>query len=232
MTTRILIARHGNTFFPTETPRRVGGRTDLSLVEKERAHALGQYIKDHHLLPDVIWAAPLKRTMETARFACEAMKMDPSMIQKDHRFTEIDYGPDENKTEDEVMLRLGKDRLKKNSRDLSEFSEEQMKEEGRAIIDAWNRDAIVPDGWLVDPQRYIDTWLAVGKEIEEKHKDQTVMIVSSNGIIRFSPYLTGDFKAFAAEHKIKVTTGGLCIFEKESKAPHWTCTAWNIKSWV
>ena len=32
MTTRIIIARHGNTFAKDETPRRVGGRTDLDIV--------------------------------------------------------------------------------------------------------------------------------------------------------------------------------------------------------
>ncbi|MBU1628892.1 MAG: histidine phosphatase family protein, partial [Gammaproteobacteria bacterium] len=130
MTTRILIARHGNTFLPNETPRRVGARTDLSLVEKDRACALGRYIKNHHLLPYVIWAAPLKRTMETAQFACEAMGLDPSMIYEDHRFTEIDYGPDENKTEDEVRFRLGKKSLKDEGENLSKFSEEQIKEKG------------------------------------------------------------------------------------------------------
>ena len=111
MTTRILIARHGNTFLPDETPRRVGSRTDLDLVETEKARALGKYLKNNNLLPNIIWAAPLKRTMQTAQLACDAMGLDSTLIQKDNRFTEIDYGPDENKTDDEICLRLGKKSL-------------------------------------------------------------------------------------------------------------------------
>ena len=41
MTTRIIIARHGNTFTKEQTPTRVGGRTDLPLVETERGTNIG-----------------------------------------------------------------------------------------------------------------------------------------------------------------------------------------------
>ena len=41
---QVLIVRHGNTFLPEETPRRVGGSTDLPLVESERASRIGQYL--------------------------------------------------------------------------------------------------------------------------------------------------------------------------------------------
>ena len=36
MVTRIIIARHGNTFTKDQTPLRVGAGTDLPLVETER----------------------------------------------------------------------------------------------------------------------------------------------------------------------------------------------------
>jgi probable phosphoglycerate mutase len=44
MTTRIIIARHGNTFTKDQTPLRVGARTDLPLVETERGTNIGKYI--------------------------------------------------------------------------------------------------------------------------------------------------------------------------------------------
>ena len=69
MTTRLIIARHGNTFTKDQTPTRVGGRTDLPLVESERGRNIGKYLKLKDMLPDVVFAAPLKRTMETARLA-------------------------------------------------------------------------------------------------------------------------------------------------------------------
>ncbi len=205
MTTRIIIARHGNTFNKGETPRRVGGKTDLPLVETERGSNVGRYLKAVNLLPAHVFAAPLKRTTETARLAVEAAGLNiPVQIIED--FREVDYGPDENKTEDEVIARIGQDAL-----------------------DKWNKDAIVPDGWEVNPREIIKTWLEWGKKVEHDYHNQNILIVSSNGVIRFAPYLTGDFTKFSAEHDIKVGTGSICIFEKEDNDANWKCTGWNIK---
>lgn len=205
MTTRIIIARHGNTFNKGDIITRVGARTDLPLVESERGTLIGEYLKANHLFPDHIFAAPLKRTMETARLAVAALGKDIA-IEPTESFREIDYGPDENKPEEEVIARIG-----------------------QKALDLWNQEAIVPSGWIVNPQDIIDTWLQTAASIEKNFNGQTVMIVSSNGVIRFSPYITGDFAAFSASHDIKVGTGCLCIFEKEDGEPNWKCTAWNLK---
>ena len=94
MTTRLIIARHGNTFTKDQTPTRVGGRTDLPLVESERGRNIGKYLKLKDMLPDVVFAAPLKRTMETARLAVAEMGL-PLEVQAEDCFREVDYGPDE-----------------------------------------------------------------------------------------------------------------------------------------
>ena len=39
---KLVIVRHGNTFRAGETPTRVGARTDLPLVEEERARSAGR----------------------------------------------------------------------------------------------------------------------------------------------------------------------------------------------
>lgn len=205
MTTRIIIARHGNNFNKGETPTRVGARTDLPLVETERGTLVGEYLKTVNLIPAQVFAAPMKRTMETARLAIAAIGRDIPLTTVES-FREVDYGPDENKTEDEVIARIGQE-----------------------AIDKWNAEAIVPDGWLVDPQAIIDTWLNWGKKAEQEYTGKNIMIVSSNGVIRFAPYLTGDFKSFSQEHDTKVGTGCICIFEKESGDKNWKCTAWNLK---
>ena len=205
MTTRIIIARHGNTFTKDQTPTRVGGRTDLPLVEEERGTLVGEYLADAGLVPQKIWAAPLKRTMQTAELAVKAMGIDLP-IEKDDSFREIDYGPDENKPEDAVVARIGQE-----------------------AIDKWNAEAVVPDGWKVDVQGTIDTWVKLGEKVFKDYRDKNVLIVSSNGVIRFAPYLTGDFKKFAAGHDIKVGTGCVCIFEKEDETTPWTCIEWNLK---
>lgn len=205
MTTRIIIARHGNTFNKGETPTRVGARTDLPLVETERGTLIGEYLKVSGLIPDLAFAAPLKRTMETARLAIAALGRSIP-LETVECFREIDYGPDENKTDEEVIARIG-----------------------REAIDKWNAEAIVPDGWLVSPQELIQTWKNWGDKIEQEHTGQNILIVSSNGVIRFAPYLTGDFKYFSKQHDIKVGTGCVCIFEKDPGDMNWKCTAWNLK---
>lgn len=205
MTTRIIIARHGNTFTKDQTPLRVGAKTDLPLVETERGTNVGKYLKMRTFYPKAVFSAPLHRTMETARLAIAALDRDIPLI-VDNRFTEIDYGPDEAKTEDEVIARIG-----------------------QKALDDWNSEAIVPDGWNVSVDGIIKAWQDFADEVEKKYHNNTVLVVSSNGIIRFAPYLTGDFKKFAADFNIKVGTGGVCVLEKEDGDNYWTVKAWGVK---
>ena len=103
----------------------------------------------------------------------------------------------------------------------------EIYEKGKKIIEDWDKNAVVPDGWKVDPDQIIHTWLDFAEKTVIPH--QTTLLVTSNGIIRFAPYLTGDFEKFAQEHKIKVAPGGLCIFDKNDGDSFWTCSAWNVK---
>ena len=65
--TTLIIARHGNTFEDGEPPRRVGARTDLPLTNKGRmqARAVGLWLKENKLMPDVVYSSTLQRTIET-----------------------------------------------------------------------------------------------------------------------------------------------------------------------
>ncbi|MCY7296694.1 histidine phosphatase family protein [Alteromonas sp. a30] len=213
MTTRLIIARHGNTFTPEQTPTRVGAKTDLPLVEHARGRNIGRYLLQHGLPVDVVMSGPLQRHLQTASLVCEAMGLDASQIQTRHDFNEIDYGPDEDKTEDEVMCRLGKGDLTL----------------GKNIIEKWNQQAIVPQGWLVDVEGLKQAWLELAQTLCTTHKDQTTLLVSSNGTMRFAPVITGDFDGFVQRHDIKVATGGVCLFEKDEDDMHWRCTGWALK---
>ena len=95
---KLVIVRHGNTFRAGETPTRVGARTDLPLVEEERARSAGRYLREKGIVIDKVISAPLKRTLETANYILEEMNVDLPIIQ-DLRLKEIDYGPDENMVE-------------------------------------------------------------------------------------------------------------------------------------
>ena len=204
---RLIIARHGNTFNKGETPTRVGGRTDLPLVEsgREQAKMLGEYLLKFDLLPTKVYAAPLKRTMETAKGALEAAGIAADVtVEPLDIFTEIDYGPDENKPEDEVVARVG-----------------------QKAIDDWNAFAKVPDGWKVNPGEIISNWKDFANGLVKGKDNTTTMVVTSNGIARFAPYITDDFDAFAASHDIKIGTGCLAVFH--FGATEWVCDSWNIK---
>lgn len=218
----LIIARHGNTFRPGETPTRVGAHTDLPLVEEERARGIGRYLGRLGLVPGRILAAPLQRTMRTAELAADELG-NPCPVQADARFTEVDYGPDENKTEPEVMARLGRVAAGETAADLTP---EALEELGAQAIELWNSQAAVPAGWQVDVPGIIRSWQQLADEVAE---GETLLCVSSNGVIRFAPHITGDYAAFCAEHDIKVPTGGVCIFTCGEDGA-WRCTEWGVKA--
>ncbi len=205
-TTKLLIARHGNTFSPGETVRRVG-TTDLPLVESGliQGKMLGHYLQKNNLIPDFIYTSTLKRAIQTAESA-QAVMQTNLPIELLYIFNEIDYGQDENQPEEKVVARLGKEALQ-----------------------AWETDAKVPQGWHVDPSSIIRNWQDFALNITQHDAGKTILVITSNGIARFSPHLTGNFQAFAAHHGIKIATGALCIFETTPTENQWRCVQWNIK---
>lgn len=203
--TKLLIARHGNTFGANDILRRVG-KTDLPLVDTGLAQgrALGKYLKQHALIPDFIYTSELLRTKQTAEQA--QISLGTTLpLQELAIFNEIDYGPDENQPETIVKERLG-----------------------QSALQAWEERAIVPDGWNFDPDSCIKNWWKFAKDIAENHSGKTILVVTSNGIGRFSPHLTGDFANFSQKNKIKIATGKLCIFKKTDNDAYWKCEAWNV----
>lgn len=202
--TTLIIARHGNTFNPEDTPTRVGARTDLPLVEsgKKQAVRLGQWLKDHALYPEVTYCSELQRTQETAKIALKtlgyAQPIFPLSI-----FNEIDYGVDENLTEDKVIARIG----------------------AQAIKD-WDEKAIIPDGWKFDPKQCIEDWKNFAQHIIDDKQD-VIFVVTSNGTARFAPHTAGNFQEFAKNHTIKLSTGALGILEFKNN--QWIVKDWNIK---
>jgi len=206
MKTTLLIARHGNTFGPNDPVTRVGARTDLPLVESglEQGRKLGAYLKQNNLAPVKVFTSHLKRTQQTAEKIMEGFgRKFPTEEQA--LFNEIDYGPDENQTEDKVIARIG----------------------AEAIRD-WDEKCIAPPGWIVDPVALTIGWQEFAAKILAEHKGETVLVVTSNGIARFAPVLTGDMATFNQQYKPKISTGALCCFEYEN-GPNWNVTGWNIR---
>ncbi|MBF0278535.1 MAG: histidine phosphatase family protein [SAR324 cluster bacterium] len=206
--TRILIARHGNTFEKHETPTRVGRRTDISLVGSGRRQAeeLGKFLKENYESIAAVFSSRLKRTIETAELALRSAQYGMA-VQQMLIFDEIDYGPDEGKTEDEVVSRLG-----------------------RKALQDWDRDAVVPSGWLLNPEEIIQNWRGFAEMVSDQYSGETVLVVTSNGIARFAPYLTGNMETFKQHYAIKISTGAVCSLVKST--PDWKAEYWNLKGQV
>ena len=200
--TKLLIIRHGNTFGPDEEPRRVGCRTDIPLVTSgiEQAKALGGYIKDHDLIPDYICASELQRAQETACIMmCTAGRHVDIATNKN--FNEIDHGPDENKTEFEIVERLGQEAL-----------------------DDWNEFGVVPEGWKACPRTIQNAWIEFAEDCLQQREGKISCIVSSGGIIRFAPILLQD-NYLPESQPAKAKTGSLSVFSYVNG--QWQCDHWN-----
>jgi probable phosphoglycerate mutase len=224
MNKTLVIVRHGNTFAPGQTPTRVGAVTDIPLVEEIKSRNAAKYLLDKNIIPDRIFAAPLKRTMQTANVIVSEMKLNTAVI-PDNSFTEIDYGEDENKTEEQTRYRLGSEYVKKNN--LSgNISENEIMEYGKSVIDLWNIRAIVPAGWNVDTEKIISAWKNLANSIRD---NETALICTSNGIIRFAPRILDETEAevFAGKYSLKVATGSVSIFKTFGNV--WKCVEWNTK---
>ncbi|AGH97475.1 histidine phosphatase family protein [Micavibrio aeruginosavorus] len=203
--TTLIIARHGNTFESGEPPRRVGCRTDLPLTAKgeDQARAIGHYIATNAYTPDVVFTSTLQRTMRTGALALETAQVNtPSSTLS--FLNEIDYGPDENQTEDHVIARLGE-----------------------AALQDWEKNGVMPADWSPRPATIIDGWTTFATDMIHTRPGQCVMVVTSNGIARFAQHLCPDPDSLARAHGLKMATGALSIFVHDGE--QWTLEGWNIR---
>jgi len=217
---KLIIVRHGNTFSKNDTPTRVGARTDLSLVEREKSANAAKYLMNEGLYPNKIYSSPLKRTMETAQIIKQEMGLNVDIVPA-LEFREIDYGPDENQKEDDVLLRLGMRFVQEHN--INENEEHLLKQRGKEVIRRWDEEAIVPYDWIVDIPSIKRSWKNFAGNLEN---NDITLVVTSNGIIRFAPCILNEsYESFCSRYPIKVSTGGICIFESANNSE------WNLLSW-
>lgn len=195
--TKVVVIRHGNTFNPDETPRRVGGRTDLSLAKSgiTQAKSLGSHLKKEGLIPHAITSASLKRTLQTAQYLLHGMQLSLP-ITMNSLFNEIDYGPDENQPEEKVIERIG-----------------------RSALQLWDELGVPPSGWNVNPDQIILSWKTFLQRCLHQKTGQTTFVITSNGVARFIPQAID-----APQKEIKLKTGSFGLLEFNS---NWNITRWN-----
>ncbi|WP_010184552.1 histidine phosphatase family protein [Sphingomonas sp. PAMC 26605] len=181
MALSVTIVRHGDTFAPGDTPRRIGARTDLPLVAsgREQAESLGRVLAGSGQVFDRALTAPLTRSRETLALILAAHSAPPPVETADW-LNEIDHGPDEDMPESAVIARIGAD-----------------------AIAAWDRDAHAPDGWSVDADRRLAGWRALWAS-----DAGNIVLVTSNGAARFALLSDPGLRAQAAAlPTLKLRTG-------------------------
>lgn len=209
--TTLLIARHGNNFDPGDTITRIGARTDLPLSKSglRQGLAMGRHLLKDNLVPVKIFTSDLLRTKQMAAQVQKALKLKiPTEALPE--FNEIDYGPDENQTEEKVIARIGENGLK-----------------------AWDEMGMPPPGWIVDPVGLRAAWYDFGQRIATEHAGQCVMLITHNGVARFASILTGDRRGLCAElstsEGAKLATGAFGHLTNQAVGGPWDCVGWNIK---
>ncbi len=192
--TRLILARHGNTFTAQETPVWVGARTDLPLVEKglAQAQAVADMLRDANITPETIITGPLLRTKRTAEIIAATLKIPTDTIRIDKRLTEIDYGVWEAKSTAEITAMGDGDKLK-----------------------AWDKNSVFPSDrqWSPSETQITADVASLLRDAEQK----TSVIITSNGILRFFAHAAQNADAFPAR---KVATGHVCVMEYKDDAWH------------
>lgn len=223
MATKLIIVRHGNTFAAGEPVRRVGAGTDIPLTEEgvRQAVRVGAYLCRHGLVPEVIFASPLKRTMQSAYEIrgqlSEAIPIAPAEFLK-----ELHFGDDDGLPETEVLQRLGQRALGGGVTDAATLAAA-----GKACLDRWSREYVVPPGWEVNVSECFRQWHLFAERILEAYLGQTVLAVTSNGVARFAWGLVPASQGELPGAGKKIATGAFSIFTHDDTG--WRCEQWDVR---
>lgn len=201
MKTRILICRHGNTFDKGDLVTRVGSRTDLQLSSSgiEQSKLLSKELSPFKsgFNFKLAFCSSLLRTKETGMYILSQGHKAKTLTILPF-LKEIDYGPDENKSEQEVVNRIG-----------------------RNALDLWDKKALPPNGWILNPHKIIQSWKLFFNDTSNDGGD--ILVVTSNGIARF---------IYEAVHMVetdvvrKLNTASFGVVEIKNNIS--TLKSWNI----
>lgn len=220
--TTLLVLRHGNTFNSGDVICRVGSRTNLPLTETGMGQGtkVGEWLLNNHLIPSVIYSAPLLRTKQSATAILKILNVDIPVLEEP-LLTELDYGIDDGKPEDEVLERLGRVAG-------ATGNAEMCRQRGKEELKRWDSEAILPIAWqhLSDyvkdlPKR----WRIFGNQVIEKHAGKLVVAVTSNGIARFSRAILP--KGTSLEQQLKLSTGAFGLYRFIDG--EWNLGEWNLR---
>ena len=201
----LVIVRHGNTFEAGDQPLRIGARTDLPLTTSgvDQARALGRHFAERGWQFERALVSPLQRTRQTADEILGCQDAPPT-IQKAEFLREVDHGPDENKPEASVIARIGE-----------------------SALNAWDRDAKVPPGWIVEPDARLAQWRKLLQGVGPL--DGPTLLVTSNGAARFAILADAHLRTGAASFPtLKLPTGGYGVITRKDTGGL-SLDAWGVR---
>lgn len=206
----LLLCRHGNTFNPGEPAVWVGAEQDLPLVEKGhgQARALGEHFRDQGIRPDAFCTGPLQRTRQTAATMRAAWGMEHAPLTVDPALTEINYGRWGGRHSDDIAAEYGAD-----------------------VLHGWQKQGTVPPGGVfseTEPEilRRVERFI---KNIYSKYQTGTIVVISSNGLLRYFLKLTPGQQAFheaVAAGTLTMATGHYGIMACQDQQVR--CEGWNL----
>lgn len=190
--TLLYIVRHGNTFEAGEPARRIGARTDLPLTATglAQAEALAGHFAGRVGFARA-FSSPLQRTRATAATIL-ARQQHPPGLETLALLTEIDHGPDENRTEDEVVARIG-----------------------NPALALWDEKGIAPDGWNAGADWRRPGWRDFAARLSAEPPGDAVLLVTSNGAARLA-VLALEPKSVDKIGNYKLRTGSYGLIELDS----------------
>jgi probable phosphoglycerate mutase len=208
---RLYLLRHGNTFEAGETPVQVGAGTDIELTARgrEQASNFAALLKQEQITPTHIYSGHLKRQKQTAEIIAQELKCEDRCSIGLAALNEIDYGSWEGLSVESIQ----------------DIAPQQYRDWSEAAV--WPGDVF--EGTLSRHLAEMKSFL--NQLLESYSPNDTVVVVSSNGILRFfRSFDSEDWKGIIARREVeqsKVKTGSYCkVFL--SPGPKIRIESWDI----
>jgi broad specificity phosphatase PhoE len=210
----LYLCRHGNTFQADERAVWVGVRQDMPLVETGRLQArnLAAHLKAKHIQPSAFYCSTLQRTQQYAEIVRNDLGLTALPLVVREELDEIDYGAWSGLSAGDIRQRFGADMLR-----------------------LWQEEGLIPPSGIFNSteaelRSRIERFAA---DLTAHHRDtETVVIVASNGILRYFLKLTAGSEAFhktVGTNTLSVKTGHYGILHYAPETREFACAAWNCK---
>jgi probable phosphoglycerate mutase len=208
------LCRHGNTFQANERAVWVGVRQDMPLVDTGRAqaHALAAHLGAAKVQPAAFYCSTLQRTQQYAEIVRADLGVPDRPLIVREELDEIDYGAWSGLSATDIRQRFGSDMLR-----------------------CWQEEGLLPPTGVfnsteLELRERIATLAAT---ITAAHPDgAAVVLVASNGILRYFLKLTAGAEAFhtaVRANSLSVKTGHYGIMTYTPETQEFACVSWNQK---